>query len=395
MPNFPVDDLLEMLRDPNRETQEISIAVGVPREDAGRAARIVMGIAKAKAEDVATLPTPLALAVLRAAELGGRIDLLASIAAHPSKEVAKEAKRLVYLLRTRGMAVPAMPRAAPPTPPPTVETPVPCYASALDGHGERAIWFARSIPGKGIEIAQAVVSDQKGLTELHLGMLGRKEYRAFARDLLERGRGMGVVEIDRELAKGLVVAARSLNDRAQTSPPAGADAWLARIGPAATPPDPASRFAPLPEEEERAAVADSGRLHQLPLVRGWLADEDSLRALALKLDEIAVSSLYLDERQRADASLRLVSESIASHFDEKRRALWSSRLFLLADHLDRGGDPASARLAAAAGRALRGGVPVEQIPFARLLVEKAFPPRSPPPEAGPERDATPLVIPPR
>ncbi len=395
MPNFPVDDLLKMLRDPNRETQEIAAAAGAPREEVGRAARLVMGIAKAKAEEVAKLPATLALAVLRAAELAGRADLVASMAAHPSKEVAKEAKRLAYVLRTRGMAVPETPRPTPPPPPPTVEAPVPSYVSALDGHGERAVWFARSIPGKGIEIAQAVVSDRKGLTELHLGMLGRKEYRAFARDLLERGRGMGVVEIDRELAKSLIVSARTLNDASQSPPPAGADAWLARIGPAAPPPDPATRFAPLPADQERAAVEESGGLHQLPLVRGWLADEDALRALALKLDEIAVSSLYLDERQRADASERAVADMISAHFDEPRRQLWARRLSWLADHLERGADPANAQRAAAAARALKGGTAIEQIPFARLLVEKAFPPRPVTAEAAPPAASPPLVIPPR
>ncbi len=394
------DALLSMLRDPNRETQEIAAAAGVPREEAARAARLALGLSKAKPEELLTLPPPLALALLRAAAAAGRTDVLAAAAAHSSKEVAKEGKRALYALKLRGVAVPEPARPAAPTPVPIPEPAVPCFASTVDGHGERAVWIGRSVPGKGIEVGQAVLSDEKGLLELHLAQLGRKEYRQFAKDLLERGRAMGVAEVDREQAKGFAAAARRLNDSAGFPPPAGADAWLSRLGPALPPPDPADRFPPLPDDEERAAVEASGRLHELPLVRGWLADEEALRRLAQKLDEIAVSALYLDERQRAEAATGVVADAVAAHFDAPRRARWASRLFAVADHLDRSGDAVHARLAAAAARALRAGVPPDRIPFARLLVEKAFPATAAAPAAAPEPAAPaagpsgPLIVPP-
>ena len=398
MMDLDSDTLLEMLRDPNRETQEIATAAGAPREDVGRASRLVLGIGKASPEEILTLPAPLALAVLRAAAAAQRGDLLAVATGHPSKEVAKEAKRALYLLKARGVAVPELRCAAPSPAPAAPEPTLPCFASAVDGHGERAIWIGRHAPRKGIEIGQAVVSDRQGLIELYLGLLGRKEYRSFGKDLLARGRAMGVAEIDREQAKGLVAAARSINEVAGTTAPEGADAWLSRLGPTTPPLDPAARFAPLRDDEETAALEASGRLHDLPLVRGWLADGDALRALALKLDEIAVSSLYIDERQRAEAACDAIARAVESELDGARRALWASRLFAIADHLDRAGDSTHARLAAASARALRGGLPGARIPFARLLVEKAFPPSTEPaaepapaPAAG---TGSPLILPP-
>ena len=385
--------LLAMLRDPNRESQEIADAAGVPRDEAARASRMVLGLARAKPEDLLTLPVPLALAVLHAATAAQRLDLLAAAAAHPGKEVAKEAKRAAYALRMKGVVVPEAPRAVAPAPATAAEPPVPCFVSAVDGHGERAVWIGRLVPGKGIEVGQVVLSDRKGLLDLHLGLLGRKEYRQFGKDLLERGRGMSVVELDREQAKGLVAMARRLNDTAGHPPPAGAEGWLARLGPAVEAPDPASRFPPLPEGEEREALEASGRLHDLPLARGWLADEDALRALAQKLDEVAVSSLYIDERQRADAGARAVAEAVAAHFDGPPRELWAARLFSLAEHLARAGDATHARLAAAAARALRAGTAPELVPFARLLIEKAFPPPAPPPRHSPQAAGS-LIVPP-
>ncbi len=393
MTNLDPDGLLQMLRDPNRETQEIAAAAGAPREEAARASRLVLGIAKAKPEEVLALPPPLAVAVLRAAAAAHRGDLLALAAGHRSKDVAKEGKRALYLLKTRGVPVPDLKRQPPPPAAPAPEPSLPCYASIQDGFGERAVWIGRHAPGKGVEVGQAVISDQKGIVSLQLGLLGRKEYRVFGRDLLSRGDAMGLDEIDLERAKGLVAAGRKLNEASGTPLPDGADAWLARLGPATPPPDPAQRFSPLPEGEEQAAVDVSGELHDLPLVRPWLADEDALRTLAHKLDEIGVSRLYVDERQRSEATLGALADAIEQHFDAARRALWASRLFTLADHLERTGDLARARVAAAVARALPTSAPAARIPFARLLFEKAFPAVAPRAEV-PAPPSGALIVPP-
>lgn len=391
MTSIDLDALLALLRDPNRETQELAAAAGTSREEAARASRLALGLAKAKPEEILSLPAPLAMALLRAAAAAQRTDVLAAAAAHPSKDLAKEGKRALYALKLKGVAVPEPARAPPPPAPAPPEPPVPCFASAVDGHGERAVWIGRPVAGKGIEVAQAILSDRKGLVELHLGTLGRKEYRTFAKDLLERGRGMAVIEVDREQARSAVAAARALNGGTGQRVPVGADAWLARLGPAAPPAEPAARHPPLADEEERAAVEASGRLHELPLVRGWLADEDVLRALAQKLDEIGVSSLYLDEAQRASAARGAVIDATAAYFDAERRRLWAGRLFATADHLLVGGDEVHARLAAAAARALLAGADPAAVPFARLLVEKAFP-AAPEPRHPAEPDPGSLLV---
>ncbi len=397
MTNVDVDRLLQLLRDPNVESQEIAAAAGVPREEAGRASRLLLGIARAKPEEVATLPAALAAVLCRGALAAGRADVLAALAGHAGKEVAKEAKRGLHVLRSRGVSVPEPPRAPAPAPAAPAEPPLPAYASAIDGQGERAVWLARNVPGKGVEVAQAIVSDVRGLVELQLGLLGRKEWRAFVKGLLDRGAAMGVGEIDRELARSVVAAARAANDTTGQRVPEGADLWLAQLGPAAPLPDPAARFAPLAAEEERDAVAASGKLHDLPLFRGWLADEGYLRAVAAKLDEISVSPLYIDDRQRAEQLARAVADAVDAYFDEARRRRHAARLFAVAEHLEARGDVAHARSAAATARALLGGAPPHAVPFARLLVEKAFPAATSAPaaERPPSPGAPPLIVPPR
>lgn len=368
------DILLEMLRDPNRETQEIATAAQSSREDAGRASRLVLGIAKAKPEEILTLPGSLAMALLRAAATGRRADMLAAAAAHSDRSVAKESKRALYLLKARGVPVPDPVRKQQPSAPAPLEPTIPCYASVIDGRGERAIWIGRVVAGKGVEISQIVVSELTGIVHFRVAVIGRKEYRSFSRDLLERGRSMGVMELDRSRALATVASARKLNDVAGKRPPDGADAWLARLGPVPALEDPRSRFQPLPGVEGQTAVAESGRLHDLPMVNSWLAPEEDLRALTLKLDEMAVSSLYIDEEQRSDAARSAIEDAIASQLDGTRRALWVSRLFSLAEHLERTGDTVHYGLAVATASALHDGADARDVPFVRLLIEKAVPP---------------------
>jgi hypothetical protein len=370
-------NILALLKDPNVDSQQVAEATGAPREDAVRAARLVMGIAKAQPEEASSLPGSLAAAVARAALQGGRADILVALAVHPSREAAKEAKRGLHILKSRGVAVPQPQRPNPArTSSATPEPSFPCYASGMDGEGERAVWIARAAPGRGVEVGQAVISDVLGLLELQMALLGRKEYRAFGQDIEDKGRTMGVAEIPRERAKSLVAAARRLNEISGRRLPEGAEAWLGRLGPAAPLGDPARDFPPLPEAEERAALLASARLHGLPMMRGWLAEEGFLRELAHKLDEIAVSPLYLDEHQRAEQAAQVIGDAVESYLDEPRRHRLAGRLFATAAQLVALGDVQNARLSAAAARAVAAGVAGSQIPFARLLVEKAFPPLS-------------------
>ncbi len=114
-------------------------------------------------------------------------------------------------------------------------------------------------------------------------------------------------------------------------------------------------------------------------MRGWLAEEEFLRGLARRLDEIAVSPLYLDDRQRSEQAAAALRDAVESYLDEPRRHRLAGRLFATAAHLASLGDAENARVAAAAGRAVAGGLPASRIPFARLLVEKAFPHSQTPP----------------
>jgi hypothetical protein len=228
MSELDTETLLGLLRDPNVESAQIASVAGVAREEAGRAARLLLTLARAKPEEVASLPAPLAVAVLHAASQAGRVELVAALGSVGQKELAKEAKRLLHRLKLRGVAIPE-PSPPPPPPPPPAEPPPTAYGSTADARGERAIWLPRNVPGRGIEVAQAVCSAEKGLVELQLGLLGRKEWRGFVKGLLERGATMGVSELSWSEAHALIVAARRQNEASGQRVPDGADQWLGQL----------------------------------------------------------------------------------------------------------------------------------------------------------------------
>ncbi len=383
---MPIDDpdqLLALLRDPNVGSQEVAEQTGLPRAEAARAARLLVGLAKARAEEIATLPAPLASALVRAAVAGDRLDLLGGLATSADRTIAKEAKRALHVLRARGVAIPEPTRPAAPAPAPAAEEPFPCYASFPDGQGERAVWVARNVPGRGVEVGQAVVSDVLGLVELHVGVLGRKEYRTFGREIEERGQSMGVGEIDPAHARALVTAARRRNEASGRAVPEGADGWLARIGPGAPAPDASTLLPTLEGAEEDAALAASAALHELPMLRGWLAEESILRALATRLDAIGAEPPGPGDRDARMAAA--IAETVESWLDAPCRALLSSRLLDVAVHLHGLRLADRAAQAASAARALARGVPGRDVPFARHMVEKAFPSRQPGAPAAPAR----------
>ncbi len=385
---MPIDDpdrILALLRDPNVGSQEVADQTGLPRAEAARAARLLVGLAKARPEEIATLPPPLSAALLKAALTGERLDVLATLAACPDKVLSKEAKRALHLLRTRGVSVPEAPRTAPPPPGAAVEEVFACYASSVDGQGERAIWIARNVPGRGVEVGQAVVSDVLGFLELQVGVLGRKEYRTFGKDIGERGQAMGVGELDPGHARAMVAAARRRNDASGKAVPEGADAWIARIGPGTPAPDPATLLPPLPEEEERRALAASAELHTLPMLRGWLADEAALRALAKRLDDLAAAPGEVDLAERTRRSEEAIASAIEGWLDAPCRERLAARLLTAGVHLAGMGLPDRAAQAAAASRALAAGLPGRDVPFARAMVEKAFPNHGAPAPAAPAK----------
>src|SRR6266851_2376872 len=319
------------------------------REQAAQSAGLAAEGAAAEPEvagRISALPEPLALALVRAAGDAQRQEALVELAAAPQKALAKEAKRELQRLKQRGFQVQELrPRGEPVLkPPPEVEAPA-CYASSIDAYGERAVWWSRATRG-GVEVVQAVVSDVKGILAIDALALSRRNFRDFTKRLPRQGGPVTSVEVTKDHARWLIAQAAEEGARNGFSPP--------------------------------PAYADAL----------WILGEEALRSFALKVDEISVSRLFIDDAQRKAAFERAADDAAEAYFTPQRRARYARRLREMAHVLASEGRLDAARTALAVSRDLPG----EQGPrnaFARALFSRALEGRWQKPAESPIPPATP------
>jgi hypothetical protein len=368
--NLTVDELLALLRDPSLTAESIAEEMecaGCPKVSPEDVQRAREGIESATAAQIVGLPEMLALALVHAAGRGSRQDVLRDLAVSPLRMLAKEAKRELQKMKQKGVQVEEIrPQGeAVLKPVPEAEAPS-CYASSIDAYGERAVWWARPAR-QGVEVVQVVTSDLKGILAVDALALSRRSYREFVKRL-PRQTVVTTAEIPREHARQLIAEAEEIGTRNGFSPPTAYVDALRILGPApaTTPPRPGANLE-LPDElaHQMAGAA----LFEDPLFTAWIPEEEELRSFAFKVDEIAVSQLYIDAPQRQQAFHRAAEDAALRYFTPQRRAIYARRLLEMAHVLKVEGRIDAARTALAVSRALEKDA---GSPFCRALFTHAL-----------------------
>lgn len=335
-----------------------------PPEAVEQARSLAKDAADAPPAAVEALPAPLAEAILEGAVLAGSVTLPEALSHSSVKPLAKAAKKALYRLRSKGVAVP---EAAPPAPePPRAPEPEPwsCLITGVTTDGKRGLIIGRPIRGGGIEAAQVVFSDELGVLELTLNEVTRSSYRRRIKEATEPGYA---VEISREEASALLAEAVALNLRTRTPFPKDLEPTLRHYGvqPAATEPT-----VPAPEPEDVKGVMEGHTLHETPEIEAWLPPEAELRKVLQKVEEIAASPLALSGVQREEQVLQAVRSMARAFFSPDKRRLYGLRLWRMADFFQRTGRAPAAQVARAEARRLFHGPEEPFSRFAERLFEK-------------------------
>lgn len=376
--DFSDSELLDLLRDAS-----VSIAA-IVREmhDAGAAplaepplaaTRNALGaVESADPAAVAALPERLRALVLDEALQKRAIGLVTALAGSSDKVVVKEAKRVLHSLKTQGVKFEAPKPAAPAPAPTTAATPedLPTFMTNVDGFGERILLLARSVRA-GIDVAQVVVSDTVGVVDARLVPLARREFRKFVQNISQAG-GLVVAEVPRPYARGLITAALDLNARARKPIPSGWHDVAFAIGPSVPAQPSPGRSVPPPADLD-PLVRRADELFALDELKTWMPPEEVLRPLALKLDEIGASPLYLDDSAREEAVSALFARATSDFWTADRRRLYAERLFDLAWLLHQASRHEASQLCAASALALESEQPIEDVRFGYALFEKLLP----------------------
>ncbi len=378
-PGFPDDELLALLCDAS-----VSVtAIAAEMEDAGAppfsveklaAARVALeGLREADADRVAALPAPLRALVLDQVVAREAVALALTLSASADKAVAKEGKRAVHRLRAKGLAVetpkpPPAPARGPAAAPASASAGEPgALLSNVDGFGERIVLLTRPAR-QGVDLAHLAISETEGVLQARLLALARREFRRFLKGLSE-AEGVLVGAVPRSYARGLVTQALDQNARARRAVPAGYQEVAFVLGPPEPPTPSPGRTLSLPEDES-ALARRAAELIAIREMRTWLPEEEPLQHLALKIEEIQVSALYLDEAQRQKGLRSAVDDAVRDYWTRERRRRAAERLFDLGYLLNGAKRLEHAALALACALDLDSDRPVESVTFCYALFER-------------------------
>jgi hypothetical protein len=339
--------------------------------DAVEAARALVGNpGAASPAAVEPLPEALAAAVLEAAVLEGQPALPEALSSSSVKPLAKAAKKALYRLRSRGVAVPEAPRpAAPEAPRPTPSAPeaLSGLVSAITSQGERGLVLARVLRGSaGVEMVQAQLSDVRGVVALQLGDKSRANWRKLVKEGLAHG---GIVELPAAEAAALLAEAAGANLRSRTPFPSGLDVALRHFG---VQPQVEPTVLPPPEPEDVRRALEGDVLHATPEMASWLPPEVEMRRLVQKVDEVVNSPLALSEVQRQEQLQQAVHSVVREYFTPELRQRYALRLWRMGDYFERSGRPREAEIARGEARRFFHGELEPYSRFAERLFDKVL-----------------------
>jgi hypothetical protein len=284
------------------------------------------------------------------------------------KEVRKEAKRALYRLRQRGMAVPEPPaQPAVPLLAPSIEG----YLSAVDGRGDQLVWLVKP-RADGVAHLFAVINDPAGLREVELNLTSRKALK-HATDELAAKHEIRLVKADWRYCDFLMHRAFEWA-RARATPMTGDyPALRAQITreppPRDLPPLAYARIDPGLVRADESLRARSVELLEEKELRTWFFGPEVVKPY---LDEIAgarESPLLLNQMQQTDRVRAVVERAVSEIFAGEGRESYVRRLREMAYYFSATGRDANARQALAVALALEessaGG---RHIPFCEQLV---------------------------
>ncbi|MCP3105559.1 hypothetical protein LZ198_42615, partial [Myxococcus sp. K15C18031901] len=269
---------------------------------------------------------------------------------------------------SRGVAV-AQPAKPAPAPAPRAAPPpeaLPALASVVTGRGERALVLGRAVKGGGIEVAQVLVSDERGVLQLHLDEKSRGTWRRLLKEGVEKG---GTVELPLADAAALLAEAAGTNLRTHTPFPPDLEVALRhfdvqpRLEPTVLPP---------PEPDDARRVLEGDLLHDTQELAAWLPPEPELKRLLAKIDEVVASPLSLSDVQRQEQLQAAVLQVAREFFTPDTRRRYALRLWWMADYFERTARAREAAVARGEARRLFHGPEEPFSRFAERMFEKVL-----------------------
>ena len=292
------------------------------------------------------------------------------------KEYKKEIKRALFKLSQRGLNIPresaghgAMAASLFAHEPETE-----AYMSAVDGGGSRLIWLAKTQPGHGLQVIQAMLHDRDGLLRIGGTHLRRKEMRDMFQ-ALQQQQGVRMIEIPWEFADWAIYEGY---ERAKARGQSGLEKFheMRAVFATAKPRDQAHPiYHKIDAEQAREGAwrEQSRRLLDEPELRYWVLTDDWIAQFLTQIQEAQTSRLVLNPLQKEERMSAIVRDAVKTLCSAENGRAFKRRMEDTAFYFAETGRPEAAQLALAVALQVGEGDPGPlDVSFLTGLVQKSF-----------------------
>jgi len=306
-------------------------------------------------------------------------EALVSVEANAqAKELKREARRALYKLAQKGIAV-SRPEAEKTSAQETVIRLGPGiegYLSGVDGAGVRMGWLVKPQAGGGLVLLEGLLSDREGLLQVGGMRIRRRELREMIEESKQKHRIQMVPVaweyVDRLLYEGFEQAKAAERKGVEEFTSWRSIFTLGKPKPAAHP-----VYQLLDRETVRSGAwrSLSQRLLEQPEFQSWVLDRDWVEPYLKQVEDARESRLVLNEAQREERLAAIVRTAVEAVFSGERRGLYQRRLEDMGLYLALTKRPEEAGLALAVALALEegdwGGLGALDITFLTRLAQKS------------------------
>lgn len=285
--------------------RESGVAIDTPTADLLPSLKSYLG--KGRETDLAVVSTLGKIADPAAVEALVEIERTAH-----DKEIKREAKRSLFKLGQKGLA---MPQETPPDRKPVAlfesALEIEAYMSAVDGGGGRLIWIAKPQPSHGLQVIQAMLNDREGLLRIGGVHMRRKELRKMAQDIKQQHE-VSMIAVPWEYADQLIYAAYEKSKARGQSGLENFHELRSLIGTG----KPKEQAHPVYRKLDGETVRDgawrelSRRLLDEPELRYWILVDDWVQEFLTQIQEAQTSRLVLNPMQKEERLNAVVRDAV-------------------------------------------------------------------------------------
>jgi hypothetical protein len=305
------------------------------------------------------------------------VDALGEIEHRSSdKDYRKEIKRALFKLAQRGLEVARQNDGDAKAPASLFshEPEVEAYMSAVDGGGGRLIWIAKTQPGHGLQVVQAMLHDRDGLLRIGGTHLRRKEMRKMFQELKEQ-HGVSMIAIPWQFADQAIYEGY---EKAKTRGQSGLENFHELRSFIATG-KPRQQSHPIYQKINSSEVREgawrelSRRLLDAPELRYWILTDEWLQEFLTQIHGAQESRLVLNPLQKEERLAAIVREAVKTLCAGENGKAFKRRMEDMALYFSETNRSDSAKLALAVALQVGEGDPGPlDIAFLTGLVQKSF-----------------------